>query len=316
MSHESRTALLALDNYVAIDTETTGLDTRWCEIIEIAAVHIESGATVGVFQELVKPEDYPIPEFITELTGITNEMLENARGINDVIADYVAFVGDSPVVGQNVSFDLRFLEHAIDLAGLPAYHPDACDIMRLSRMYYPELEHHRLKDTVARCGKDVDMPSFGKAHRAQADAEMTAWCYEVLKKKLVDQYGDDPETEYRRQKLHEAYMADKAYLEDLTPTVDHIDEGNPFFGTGICFTGKLSGMTRRQAWQHAVNLGATPLKTVTKKTDYLVVGALDFSANIKGNKSAKLARAEELLASRGTPEIVSEDFFLQFVVRG
>lgn len=316
MGHESRTKLLALEEYVAVDTETTGLDTRWCEIIEIAAVKVVSGVVSDVFQELVKPDDYPIPEFITKLTGITNEMLEDARSIQDVIVDYIEFAGGDPVVGQNVSFDLRFLEHAVDQAGLPAYHPSACDIMRLSRMYYPELEHHRLKDTVERCGKDADMPSFGKAHRAQADAEMTAWCYEVLKTKLTAQYGDDPETAYRRQKLHESYESYKTYFDGLAPTVEFIDEGNPFFGTGVCFTGKLSCMTRKQAWQYAVNLGAVPQKSVTKKTDFLVVGSMDFSANIRGDKTSKLRRAEELFAANGSPEIVSEDFFLQFVDAG
>ena len=141
---------------------------------------------------------------------------------------------------------------------------------------------------------------------------MTSWCYEIMRPILVERYGDDPEREIARIKRssQESYGD---FLKKLKTTGDEIDEDNPFFGTNICFTGTLSCMTRKVAAQHAVNLGAFPQTSVTKKTDYLVVGSLDFSANLKGNKSAKLRRAEELLAQTGAPEIVSERFFTQYI---
>ena len=146
-----------------------------------------------------------------------------------------------------------------------------------------------------------------------ADARMTAFCYETLKPLLVEKYGDDPDKAYRSRKVSRQHAKDKEFFDSLAPTVDEIDESNPFYGCNVCFTGKMLTLTRKAAWQETVNLGAIPQKSVTKKTDYLVLGSFDFSSGLKGNKSTKLKRAEQLLAENGLPEIVSEDFFIQFL---
>lgn len=313
MSHKSLTQLLAVDKYVAIDTETTGLDTTWCEIIELAAVKVVDGEPVESFQELVKPNELPLDEFIENLTGITAEMLEDARTIDAVLPDFIEFVGDMPVIGHNVSFDIRFINNYSQALNLGGFNPNACDTMRVSRVLYPEMDHHRLKDVVKKCESiGGSCPDFGPAHRALHDAEMTSWCYEIMRPSLTDRFGSDPEQGYRRKTHHAAYASTKEFFDGLTATTDAIDDSNPFYGCNVCFTGKLICMTRKEAWQHATNLGAIAQKSVTKKTDYLVVGSLDFSANIKGDKTAKLCRAEELFAENGSPLIVSEDFFLQF----
>lgn len=315
---KAKTKLLNVVDYVSIDIETTGLDTSWCEIIELAAIAVKDGATVGTFQELVKPDELPIPEFIENLTGITSAMLENARTIDDVLPDFLTFVGNKPVVGQNVTFDIRFIDSYAQDMGFGEFKPNACDTMRISRVLFPEMQHHRLKDNVEQCARIASgKPEFGDAHRALADAEMTSWCYEVMRPILVERYGEDPEHEIAAARLAAKSSASyKDFLSKLTPTVEDIDEDNPFFGANVCFTGTLSTMTRKVAWQHAVNLGATPQQSVTKKTDYLVVGSLDFSANLKGDKSSKLKKAETLLAKNGAPEIVSEGFFTQFIDEG
>lgn len=317
MGNNAKTRLLAFSDYVALDTETTGLSTEWCELIEVAAVRYHDGQKVESFQELVRPELFYIPEFITELTGITEDMLYDARMIEDVLPEYLGFIGDSPVVGQSVCFDLRFIAAASGKCGLGQYSPIAVDVARLSRILMPELANHKLHTTFEECCKIAGYkPDFGRSHRARTDSEMAAFCYEVLKPMLVDRFGDDPEREYLRQQKSRGADSYKQYLSDLAPTVDTIDESNPFFGCNVCFTGKLSSLTRKEAWQVTVNLGATPQPSVTKKTDYLVLGSFDFSASLKGEKSSKLKKAEQLLAKSGSPEIVSEDFFVQFAPSG
>ena len=310
----AKTRLLNDDSYVSIDIETTGLDTQWCEIIELAAAKVNDGKVVDRFQELVKPDELPLPEFIEELTGITSAMLEDARTIDQVLPEFLEFVGNAHVIGQNVTFDIRFIDSYTQDMGIGAFEPIACDTMRVSRILFPEMPHHRLKDNVEQCSKLAGHKlEFEKAHRALADAEMTSWCYEIMRPLLVERFGEDPEQAVRKARMAAQSSSQyREFLANLTPTVDEIDEDNPFFGTNVCFTGALSNMTRKVAWQCAVNLGATPQQGVTKKTDYLVVGSLDFSANLKGDKSSKLRKAEALLAKNGAPEIVSESFFMQF----
>ena len=74
-------------NYVIIDIETTGLDPEYCEIIELAAIKYENNKEIARFNSLVKP-DYEIDSFITNLTGITNEMVKNSPKISEVIIDF------------------------------------------------------------------------------------------------------------------------------------------------------------------------------------------------------------------------------------
>ena len=96
-----------MPSIVAIDIETTGLDPQSDAIIEIGAVRFNGHRIEAEWTTLVNP-GRPIPPFITQLTGITNEMVRNAPPIKAVIQDLADFVGDAPVIGHNVRFDLCF----------------------------------------------------------------------------------------------------------------------------------------------------------------------------------------------------------------
>mgnify|MGYP000459956100 FL=1 len=97
-----------MPSLVAIDIETTGLDPNNDAIIEIGAVRFNGTRIEDEWSTLIHP-GRPIPSFISQLTGITNDMVRNAPSIREVIADLARFVGDAPVLGHNVSFDLAFL---------------------------------------------------------------------------------------------------------------------------------------------------------------------------------------------------------------
>ena len=100
-------------SYVAVDTETTGLDFDFCDIIEIGAVRVEDGEIADTFDSLVNI-GYEVASFITELTGITDKMLEEAPSPNDVISKFEAFAGDSVLLAHNASFDMNFLYAAYE----------------------------------------------------------------------------------------------------------------------------------------------------------------------------------------------------------
>ena len=96
------------DDYVIFDIETTGLDSSYDEIIEIGAIRIENNKVVSQFQSLVKP-NIEIDDYITELTGITNDMLIDAPKIEDVLPQFMEFVGSEILIGHNVNFDINFI---------------------------------------------------------------------------------------------------------------------------------------------------------------------------------------------------------------
>ena len=152
-----------------IDFETTGISPgQGARATEVAIVLLEQGQVVDRFQSLLKTGAW-IPPFITQLTGITNAMVNAAPDAAQVMQDAARFVGDAPMVAHNASFDSKFWQAELALAGLPAPQPFACTVL-LSRRLYPQAPSHQLGTLVDYHG----LPRTGQAHRALADAEMAA----------------------------------------------------------------------------------------------------------------------------------------------
>ena len=99
-----------IKTYVVFDLETTGLDVENDNIIEIGALKVREGKVTDRFMEFLKP-DMPISPMITGITGITNEMVKNARDTKTVIRDFVNFCEDHILVGHNIMFDYKFMKN-------------------------------------------------------------------------------------------------------------------------------------------------------------------------------------------------------------
>ncbi|MBO5449762.1 MAG: 3'-5' exoribonuclease [Ruminococcus sp.] len=135
------------DDYVSFDLETTGLSPQYDEIIEVGAVKVHKGEITDTFQSLVKP-DVSISDFISNLTGITNDMVSSAPKINEVIQKFRLFVGENILVGYNVSFDINFICEALLAASEASLSNSYVDTLRIAKKLYPEMSHHRLEDVV------------------------------------------------------------------------------------------------------------------------------------------------------------------------
>lgn len=152
-----------------IDFETTGMTpAQGARATEVAIVLLEQGRVVDRFQSLMQTGAWVSP-FITQLTGITNEMLRTAPPAAEVMRDAARFVGDAPMVAHNASFDSKFWQAELALAGQTAPHAFACTVL-LSRRIYPQAPSHSLGNLA----RYLQLPSTGRAHRALADAEMAA----------------------------------------------------------------------------------------------------------------------------------------------
>lgn len=308
MSIKPKTSLSVSNNYTVVDVETTGLDATWCEIIEVAALRVENGEIVEVFNSLVKPSTLPIDPFIEQLTHITSDMLETAPSADSVLPGLFKFMGDSVLVGHNITFDEKFLSAAAghDLGNT------LVDTLRISRHVNKGVSSHKLEN-VYNNYVNAGMPKIdGQSHRALYDCEVTQALYEAMKPRLVDLYGEDPDAGFKKHRNSEKY-ASKTKKDDISQTVENIDDSNPFYGMRVCFTGKMSICTRKDARQRLVNLGGIIEKSVTKKLDYLVIGNDGFVSGVKpGDKSTKQKDAESNQLKGLPVQIVSEDFFMEF----
>ena len=169
-----------------IDFETTGMGPlQGARATEVAIVLLEGERIVGRYQSLMRTGAW-IPPFITQLTGITNAMVAAAPPAEEVMREAARFVGDAPMVAHNASFDRKFWQTELALAGLDAPHPFACTVL-LSRRVYPDAPSHSL----GRLVDHLSLPRTGRAHRALADAEMAAELLARLQRDLGTRYAMD-----------------------------------------------------------------------------------------------------------------------------
>ncbi len=165
------------DEMVAFDIETTGLSKNDCRIIEIGAVKIKGGEIVDKMDIFVDPECH-IPEEITELTSITDEMVAGAPREAEAVKAFLDFAGDRLLIAHNASFDTGFIRIAAERAGLE-FTNTYLDTVGLSRYVNPELKKHKL---------DIIATHYGLAdfhhHRASDDAETLARIFFIMLERL------------------------------------------------------------------------------------------------------------------------------------
>lgn len=283
-----------LSDYVVVDLETTGLDPQRDGIIEFGAVKVSDGRFTQSYSSLVNP-GCKIGGFISELTGITNDMLASAPSIADTLPDFIHFLGDSVVVGHNVNFDINFIcANCVKILDRP-FSNGFIDTMRLSRRLFPEHRHHRLCDLKERFGINASLE-----HRALADAEQTSRCYEYMKRYAL-RTGISPESL--------SCASSGSFAKDIRAGVEAFDVNSPLYHKVFVFTGALERMTRREAMQLVVNHGGQCEDAVSSRTDYLVLGLRDHCAAAGDGKSAKQRKAEHLRLSGAGIGIISENAF-------
>ncbi|MGE8440440.1 MAG: PolC-type DNA polymerase III [Comamonas testosteroni] len=167
-----------------IDFETTGMTpAQGARATEVAIVLLEQGRVVDRFQSLMQTGAWVSP-FITELTGITNAMLRTAPPAAEVMRDAARFVGAAPMVAHNASFDSKFWQAELALAGEAAPQLFACTVL-LSRRIYPQAPSHSLGNLA----RYLQLPSTGRAHRALADAEMAAALLARMQQDLCERHA-------------------------------------------------------------------------------------------------------------------------------
>jgi len=172
------------NSIIILDFETTGLSPNMGDrAIEIGAVRIENGEVKETFQELMDP-GFRIDAFIEGYTGITNDMLKEARSCKKVMNDFTDFIGDSNLVAHNASFDQRFLDSELEELSRRYQGKFVCSML-LARRLYQNAPNHQLSSLI----EYKNIPSDGGFHRALYDSQMTAKLWLVMLADITEQYG-------------------------------------------------------------------------------------------------------------------------------
>ena len=158
-------AVDAGDTFVIVDVETTGTDPKMADLVEIAAVKVKGGKITDRWSSFVNPGR---PIVGNQMHGITDKDVKGAPSPAEAAAKVMAFVGDAPIVGHSVGFDLAFIEAAL-ADGTRIEQGRYLDALAIAREGYPDLENYKLPTLSNYFGVDLT-----QAHRALPDAEATA----------------------------------------------------------------------------------------------------------------------------------------------
>lgn len=167
------------DDYIVVDLETTGMSPyQGCEIIEIGVTELKKGRINMNYSRLVKPRGI-IPTQITNLTKITNEMVEEATPIEDVLPRFRKFVGDRTLIAHNAKFDIGFLNYFLEKMDLPPLENYICtfEMLKKNKKYTPK--RRSLAVACEHYGIEND-----DAHRAYSDTYATALLFLKVREEL------------------------------------------------------------------------------------------------------------------------------------
>ncbi len=173
-----------MERIAVIDFETTGLSPNSsCRAMEIAVVMLENGRIVERYQSLMNT-GVRVPAFIEQLTGISNAMLRNAPPAERVMEEVNEFVGCTPLLAHNASFDQKFWDFELGRIKRTRLQNFACSLL-LARRLMPAAPNHKLGTLTT----FAQLPHTGQAHRAMADAEMAANLMAHLAQELRGKHG-------------------------------------------------------------------------------------------------------------------------------
>lgn len=165
-----------MTEYIVVDLETTGLSPDdGCEIIEIGITEIKYGKIVKNFSRLIKPKKR-IPEFITKITSITNEMVQNEESIDTVLPRFREYIGDRTIIAHNAKFDLKFLNFYLEKLNLDKITNSICTLEMLKANPNYKARNKKLETAC-----EYYNIKNQHAHRADSDTLATAQLFLRIK---------------------------------------------------------------------------------------------------------------------------------------
>ena len=191
-------------DFIALDLETTGTLPYIDQIVEVAAVLFKDQKVVDKFQTLIDPK-VEISQEVSNINGITNEMIEGKPLIQDVLHDFSSFCKDYPIVAHNASFDFQFLRSAIEKHKTLSPEGVVLDTYHLSKKILPGMPNYKLVSLL-----QYFKIKHATLHRAEEDAICCGQLFQKLLNKVNFQSADQiikftGKAELRFPKVYQAH---------------------------------------------------------------------------------------------------------------
>ncbi|MBP5400341.1 MAG: hypothetical protein J6Y35_01785 [Bacteroidales bacterium] len=303
-------------DFITIDFETA--NSERCSPCEIGLTFVENNEIKDSVSWLIKPMDNCYDFFNTEIHGLSEKDTENEPEFNVIWEKVHPLIHNKFIIAHNAGFDMSVLRKTLDLYNIP--YPSftyACSY-KFSKKTWPGLPSYNLFSLCSYLGI-----SF-QHHRAKSDSLATAKLSLLSFNKMNVQTEDDfiPKLQTRVgcifdggykpcRTYHQSTNHSKFDYRTIVPDVSKIDEDNLFYKKNVVFTGTLSSMKRSEAQQIIADIGGVNSNSISKKTDFLVVGQQDYRIVGEDGMSSKQEKAMVLI-NEGCPiEILSEEDFIK-----
>ncbi|MBN3534390.1 exonuclease domain-containing protein [Mycoplasma procyoni] len=295
---ETLISLSEIKDYCVIDTETTGIVAGRDEIIEVGIVRVRNNEIVDRYSKLFKPKK-PLTWMITSITGITNQMLKNAKHFEDLKQEVIDFISGDILIGHNVTFDIRFINSYLE----PKLENSHLDTLKYARRYFDFLPNHKLVTLVNYFELSQN------THRALDDVISTKELFDILKKEKGPEIYKNSILIEETQK----FFNFKTFLKQKKKrSFETKEELEKFWkGKRVVFGEKFYTMSEMEALQIVNSLGAIPDSYVRPKIDILILGMKEYWNFLECKISPRLKKVLELNGDK--IEIISEAEFQKWI---
>lgn len=199
--------------YCVLDLETTGISNITEKITEVGIIKIKNGEIIEEYETFVNPEK-PIPQEVVEVTHITDDMVKNAKTIDQIIPEIINFIGDSVLVAHNADFDIGFLKVNFEKYGYELNNT-YIDTLRLSKVIYPEFKKYKLGSIASELSIKVDV-----AHRALDDVKTLVSVFNKMIEKAkeekqattIDDFDNKFEASFKKLPSYHIIIIAKDYV--------------------------------------------------------------------------------------------------------
>ena len=304
-------------NFVAIDFETaTSCRASACEV---GLVYVENGQVVSSSSWFIRPEGNVYDPFNISIHGITPRMTAKAQSFDEIWPMLSERINGRTLVAHYAPFDMGVIRDECSRCGLPLPEFRFVDSCYLARFVVPGLLSYSLEPLCQ--SFDINVLNH---HRAGDDAWYAAQVMlslfdrtgaesmEELVEKFNYRFGEFSGGNYKPFLRHQVNSG-RAGLNDFASgyqaDAEGFDEDNPFYGKEVVFTGKMV-YERRDLMKMVMDIGGFTKDSVTKTTDYLVVGTLELGVVGPSGLSGKLKKAMQMIEKGHHINVISEaDFF-------
>lgn len=297
----------ALTDFVALDFETANESRDSVCAVGIAVVQdgrIQTGST------LINPQQ-EFAGYHTGIHGISARSVKDAPTFPELWPELAEVLADQLIVAHVASFDIGALRASISRYGSQTIDAQFACTWRLARRIW-QLPSLGLGYLAKEFNIELDH------HDAGSDA---AACAQVMLREIASQNVTTPRELFDHFQMEPGDLSSVSGITFPEPNYNprnmdgdlNADPGHPLFGKSLCFTGTMFSMTRSEAANRIVQFGASFKSNVSKKTDLLVIGDLDFSLFTNGEPTSKMEKAAELKAGGQDIEIIAERDFLRML---